>query len=277
LKLKYNLPFADEMEIKWVYYQYLDYQKTFSHFCKISGSNKNKLSKIIEDSSNPLKKNYDKNKNNKDKILLENYNNNNKNIKIKQKSEISNNEEQTNLTNILYKIMNDNPENWKIDINGKVNLSDYQNIRRKLLTQAQLSWRSGRHQDAKIIMAKSRRYKDEINFLLKNKKIEVFVKNNENNLLTNMISKKENFLDLHGLNYAEAEMITKKKLKDILERKNYGGLDENKTFTLTVVTGKGNHSQGKKAVLLPKLAEFLSKTSFDHKVEWTNGIIKIFV
>lgn len=278
LKLKYNLPFIDEVELKWVYYQYLDYQMTFSHFCKISISNKNKLSKIIENSSNPLKKNHDKIKNNKEKISQGNFININNDIKPKkQKSEIFPPEENTNFTNSLYKIMNDKPENWNMDSSGKINLNEYQNIRRKLMTQAQLSWRSGRHQDAKVIMAKARRYKEEINFLLKNKKVEVFMKNNENNSLMNMISKKENFIDLHGLNYAEAEIITKKKLKDIIERKNSGRLDEDRTFTLTIVTGKGNHSQGGKAVLLPKLADFFSKSSFDHKVEWQNGIIRIFV
>ena len=126
-------------------------------------------------------------------------------------------------------------------------------------------------------MAKAKRYKEEINILFKTKKLEVFLRNNETNGLLNMINKKENFIDLHGLNYEESKILTNKKINDIKKKKNNGLLSDSQTFVLTIITGVGNHSLGNRPILLPKLAEYFRNHTYKHKIDYSSGVIKIFI
>jgi DNA-nicking Smr family endonuclease len=126
-------------------------------------------------------------------------------------------------------------------------------------------------------MAKAKRYKEDINMLLKNKKLEVFLRNNENHNILNMINKRQNFIDVHGLNYEESKIFIKKKIKDIKYNKDEGNLDPSKEFCLTIITGKGNHSVGHRPVLLPKLHNYFSNNGSKPLTDWNNGIIKVYI
>jgi len=124
-------------------------------------------------------------------------------------------------------------------------------------------------------MAKAKRYKEDINYLLKNKKLEIFLRNNEHHGILNMINKRENFIDVHGLNFEEAKILISKKIGDIKKKKMDGTLDESRRFCLSIITGVGNHSVGNKPVLMPKLNKYYS--NYDCKTDWQNGIVKVFI
>lgn len=173
--------------------------------------------------------------------------------------------------------MSEKPKNWNIE-NGfdKISVSEYQQIRKKLIWQAQMAWRSGRHQDAKIIMAKASRYKQDIGRLLEQKKIGTFMKNNSLNSM-GVFSNKEAAVDLHGLSCDEAKLIIHKKIKDISERRNYGMLSDSHKFVLNIITGRGSHSNNNQPVLLPRLTEYLKQNRHQIKVDQSNGIIKVFL
>ncbi len=153
-KLILAFPSADETDIKWVYYQYMDYKTCFNYFLEKGGDmsltkiSNNKLSQLIKNNENSLKINEYKTAQNK-------------NTKIKSSethiclanqkrflSTPSGSSKENSITNNFYKIINEIPQNWQFENNGQFNLSDYQELRKKLLNQAQLAWRSGRHQDA---------------------------------------------------------------------------------------------------------------------------------
>jgi len=155
------LPSVEEAEIKWVYYQYMDYTATFNYFLTLSGetpiaNNKNKLSKILKAEENNTKLNQYKSSKIKDV--------NNNNIRNPDPLKSSNNSKkflssssnsgsnENSFTNNLYKIINENPQNWRFENYGKFSLNDYQNIRKRLIYQTQLAWRSGRHQDAMVLL-----------------------------------------------------------------------------------------------------------------------------
>jgi DNA-nicking Smr family endonuclease len=171
---------------------------------------------------------------------------------------------------MLTKIISDNPNSWKID--NDINVEDYQQIRRKLLFQAQLAWRSGRHKDAKIIMAKARRYKLEINKLVESRKINIFMRNNRDNNIINMINNREHYIDLHGLNYEEAKIIVLKKISDIKAKQDNGIIT---SMILNIITGVGHHSKNNQPVLLPRLQAMLKQNK--HHIKIMNGIIKVFL
>ncbi len=122
-------------------------------------------------------------------------------------------------------------------------------------------------------MAKAKRYKEDINMLLRNKKLEIFLRNNEHIGILNMINKRENFIDVHGLSYEEAKILVSKKISDIKNKKNDGTLS--RRFCLSIITGVGNHSVGNRPVLLPKLNKYFS--NYACKTDWQNGIIKVFI
>lgn len=255
-KLYKNFPLTDEFELKWVYYQYMDYNETFKYF-KSAGKRKGNLdldSLRISTNENTQT-------------------NNNSNSNPNTNNNTSSN--QSDLPSILYKIISEKPSSWKIETNCKnINISEYQTIRRKLIWQAQMAWRSGRHKDATVIMAKARRYKQEINSLLKNKKIDLFMKNNS---IMNCINNREDLIDLHGLNYEESKMLLNKKISDINRRKVTGSLDPTKKFVLNVITGVGNHSKDNKSVLLMKIPILLKSMNLGIKVDQDRGTIRVFL
>jgi hypothetical protein len=121
-------------------------------------------------------------------------------------------------------------------------------------------------------MAKARRYKQEINKLVESKKINIFMKNNRDNNIINMINNREHYIDLHGLNYDEASVIVLKKISDIKAKKDSGMIT---SMVLNIITGVGHHSKGGVAVLFPKLQMLLKQKGCQFKPD--NGIIKIFL
>jgi len=124
-------------------------------------------------------------------------------------------------------------------------------------------------------MAKAKRYKEDINMLLRSRKLEIFLRNNEHHGILNMINKRENFIDVHGLSYDEAKILVSKKVSDIKKKKNEGIIEESRPFCLSIITGVGNHSVGNRPVLLPKLNHYFK--NFDCKADWQNGILKVFI
>jgi hypothetical protein len=261
-----NFPFTEEFEIKWVYYQFMDYFETYKYFSQgENNSKKNVLENIISSARNDNNNSSSKSFYSSDKITSTN-----KNTTLKSSS--------PDLSNILYKIISEKPMNWKIENNIKnININDYQDIRRKLIWQAQLAWRSGRHQEAKVIIAKARRYKQEINSLLENKKISLFMKNNENNSTMNFFNNKENFIDLHGLSYEESKIIINKKISDIKRKKNLSDINPGSKFILNIITGVGHHSKNNQPVLLPRLSAFLKRSNYKVKAESERGVIKVYL
>lgn len=270
LKLVKNFPFNDEFEIKWVYYQFMDYHETYKYFSKKSGK-KNLFEKENGDKNNNSNINSYFNDNHKNTSLKQNNNSNNYNSNTKST-------QNNPISSMLFQIISEKPSKWKIDdTSHKVNLNDYQSIRKKLLWQAQLAWRQGRHQDAKVIIAKARRYKQEIDGLLKNKKISLFVKSNQENFLVNCINNRENIIDLHGLSYDESKIIINKKIYDVEKKRVEGILDPSQRFVLNIITGVGHHSKNNQPVLLPKLSAYLKRMNYKIKLEVDKGIIKVFL
>lgn len=254
-KLSKQFPFEDEFTLKWIYYQYMNYNQSYNYL-----SQKNKVSyglKSIVDSidqsksSKPIEK------------PKQNYSYSNSNPEAKKRSRI------------ISSIISENPSNWRFRKEDNVNIADYQSIRRQLIIQAQHAFASKRYQEANAIMAKARRYKQEINQLMERKKIATFMKNNEHLYNENLFNDNHHIVDLHGLSLEESKMVVSKKCRDLLEKKENEDINR---ITLCLITGKGSHSKDKIPVLLPGLTAWIkSKTRFKHKIDDYNGIIKIFL
>ena len=128
---------------------------------------------------------------------------------------------------IISKIISQNPEKWKLEDNmDKINLKEYQNIRKKLIIQAHKAYASRKYQDAQVIMAKARRYKQEINKIMEKKKINLFMKNNKEHAIGNLYNKNEHVIDLHGLSLEESKMIIKKKFSTLSKQKESEDIDK---------------------------------------------------
>ena len=254
-KLSKQFPFEDEFTLKWIYYQYMNYNQSYNYL-----SQKNKVSyglKSIVDSidqsksSKPIEK------------PKQNYSYSNSNPEAKKRSRI------------ISSIISENPSNWRFRKEDNVNIADYQSIRRQLIIQAQHAFASKRYQEANAIMAKARRYKQEINQLMERKKIATFMKNNEHLYNENLFNNNHHIVDLHGLSLEESKMVVSKKCRDLLEKKENEDINR---ITLCLITGRGSHSKDKIPVLLPGLTAWIkSKTRFKHKIDDYNGIIKIFL
>ena len=254
-KLSKQFPFEDEFTLKWIYYQYMNYNQSYNYL-----SQKNKVSyglKSIVDSidqsksSKPIEK------------PKQNYSYSNSNPEAKKRSRI------------ISSIISENPSNWRFRKEDNVNIADYQSIRRQLIIQAQHAFASKKYQEANAIMAKARRYKQEINQLMERKKIATFMKNNEHLYNENLFNDNHHIVDLHGLSLEESKMVVSKKCRDLLEKKENEDINR---ITLCLITGRGSHSKDKIPVLLPGLTAWIkSKTRFKHKIDDYNGIIKIFL
>ena len=254
-KLSKQFPFEDEFTLKWIYYQYMNYNQSYNYL-----SQKNKVSyglKSIVDSidqsksSKPIEK------------PKQNYSYSNSNPEAKKRSRI------------ISSIISENPSNWRFRKEDNVNIADYQSIRRQLIIQAQHAFASKKYQEANAIMAKARRYKQEINQLMERKRIATFMKNNEHLYNENLFNDNHHIVDLHGLSLEESKMVVSKKCRDLLEKKENEDINR---ITLCLITGRGSHSKDKIPVLLPGLTAWIkSKTRFKHKIDDYNGIIKIFL
>ena len=154
-------------------------------------------------------------------------------------------------------------------------IDDYNSIRKKLIYQARLAFTNKKYQDAKAIMAKVRRYKQEVNKILDKKKIRDFIQNNRHLSFQNLFNTKEHYIDLHSLSVEESKLILQKKL---LQMTKYMENNEVKSMTLCIIVGVGSHSKNKTPVLLPKLSSWLSN-GLDYKVKLDEqqGIIKVLL
>ena len=64
--------------------------------------------------------------------------------------------------------------------------------------------------------------------------------------------RRNNEIDLHGLNVQESKYIIDKKIKSLKEKKMENKI---KTISLTIIIGTGSHSAGHWPVLYPNLLE----------------------
>ena len=252
-KLSKQFPFEDDFTLKWIYYQYMNYNQSYNYL-----SQKNKVSyglKSIVDSIDQTKSN--------------------KQIEKPKQNYSYSNPEAKKRSRIISSIISENPSNWRFRNEDNVNIADYQSIRRQLIIQAQHAFAAKRYQEANAIMAKARRYKQEINQLMERKRIATFMKNNEHFYNENLFSDNHHIVDLHGLSLEESKMVVSKKCRDLLEKKENEDINR---ITLCLITGRGSHSKDKIPVLLPGLTAWIkSKTRFKHKIDDYNGIIKIFL
>ena len=195
---------------------------------------------------------------------------------IEEEEENKANEEEKRNYELISKIISQNPEKWKLeDSMDKINLREYQNIRKKLILQAHVAYASRKYQDAQVIMAKARRYKQEINKIMEKKKINLFMKNNKEHAIGNLYNKNEHVIDLHGLSLEESKMIIKKKFKTLSKKKELENIDK---IILVIITGVGKHSKNYKPVLLPGLISWIeNKSNYRFKVDENNGIIRVII
>ena len=154
-----------------------------------------------------------------------------------------------------------------------ININEYQNIRKRLIYQALKSYSSKKYQDASAIMARAKRYKQEINKIKEKKKVYIFMKNNKEHALCNLYNKNEYYIDLHGLSLEESKMIINKLIKTLYMKKEKTNI---KNMTLVIIVGVGKHSKNNKPVLLPGLISWLEiKNNYRFKVDNYNGIIRV--
>ena len=195
---------------------------------------------------------------------------------IEEEEENKANEEEKRNYELISKIISQNPEKWKLeDSMDKINLREYQNIRKKLILQAHVAYASRKYQDAQVIMAKARRYKQEINKIMEKKKINIFMKNNKEHAIGNLYNKNEHVIDLHGLSLEESKMIIRKKFSTLSKQKESEDIDK---IILVIITGVGKHSKNYKPVLLPGLISWIeNKSNYRFKVDENNGIIRVIL
>ena len=269
-KLSKVFPLEDEFTIKWVYYQYMDYNASYQHLSKKNGNKSSNLKNLINSSN--------------DKNIFY-FDNNLKPISIykeiddeeeEEEEEDNANPEERRNYEMISKIISQNPEKWKLDENMEnININEYQNIRKRLIYQALKSYSSKKYQDASAIMARAKRYKQEINKIKEKKKVYIFMKNNKEHALCNLSNKNEYYIDLHGLSLEESKMIINKLIKTLYMKKEKANI---KNMTLVIIVGVGKHSKNNKPVLLPGLISWLeNKNNYRFKVDNYNGIIRILL
>ena len=268
-KLSKVFPLEDEFTIKWVYYQYMDYNASYQHLSKKNGNKSSNLKNLINSSN--------------DKNIFY-FDNNLKPISIYKEIDDEEEEEEEDNANpeerrnyeMISKIISQNPEKWKLDENMEnININEYQNIRKRLIYQALKSYSSKKYQDASAIMARAKRYKQEINKIKEKKKVYIFMKNNKEHALCNLSNKNEYYIDLHGLSLEESKMIINKLIKTLYMKKEKANI---KNMTLVIIVGVGKHSKNNKPVLLPGLISWLeNKNNYRFKVDNYNGIIRILL
>ncbi len=266
-KLSKSFPLEEEFIIKWVYYQYMDYNSSYQHLSKKNGNKSSGLKNLINSSVDKNVFYFDNCK--KPKSIY-------KEIDDEEEEEEENkaNPDEKRNYEIISKIISQNPEKWKFDENMEnININEYQNIRKRLIYQALKSYSSKKYQDAHAIMARAKRYKQEINKIKEKKKVYIFMKNNKEHALGNLYNKNEYYIDLHGLSLEESKMIINKIFKTLSNKKEK---DNIKNMTLVIIVGVGKHSKNNKPILLPGLISWLEiKNNYRFKVDNSNGIIRI--
>ena len=228
-KLISQFPSEDVYKIKLVYYSFMDYKSTFDYFDNKEGTKNLKLKTLFNSISN---KNY------------KDYNNPSKKIKknIALKSDVEKRRYDT-----LKKILENKPTNWKFEEDKNINEKDFITIRNRLYSEAKNFFGCGKFKEGQLLLSRAKRYQQEIEQIARNRGIKQFFNNNSYNN-----NSKE--IDLHGLTVEESKLIINKKIEQLREKKD----DSNsKSISLTIITGTGSHSQGNRAVLFPKLKEWL--------------------
>ena len=251
-----KFPLIDEFTVKWVYFQYMDFNESKKY---LSQQSKQK-SDIFESKNTNLNNNCTINK--VETEFVE--------INKKKKKNLKSNYNNDNLTSTLYNIISNKPVGWNFEsINSDdINLNNYREIRKKLILYARRAWMLGRPQDAKIIMAKANRYKIEFGNLLEKRKINLFIRNNQNYIE----NKNETTIDIHGLNFEESKILIRKKVNDI--KMNKGNIAN---YSINIITGVGNHSENLQPVLLPRLSTYFKEVGIKYRVNMDHGIIKLIL
>jgi len=251
LNLKKLFPLIEEFTIKWVYYQFMDFKES---------------KKYLLQQSTLVTNTFEQKSSSKCEMANEQF------IEIKRKDRESQSKGKENLVSELYNIISNKPVSWKIEETNScdLNLNNYKEIRRNRILYARRAWALGRHQDARVIMAKANRYKIEFSNLIEKRKLNIFTRNNQYNI--NCSS--EANIDLHGLNYEESKILIKKKILDIKSEISKGNIQK---FSLNIITGVGNHSNNFEPVLLPKLTSYLKEQGYKIKINKEQGNIKVLI
>ena len=251
-KLIKHFPLEEEFKIKLVYYQYMNYHMTYKYFSKKDDTKNIGLKALLNSKNNNFT--YDKNAEVK-KYNNKKPNNNYENLEEKRQFEI------------FKKIIDKKPINWKLEEDKNYNLNDYMAVRKRLITEAKNAYANQKYKNGQILMAKAKRYKQEIDKIYKNNKIQQFAQNNEN--------RNNNEIDLHGLNVQESKYIIDRKIKSLKEKMIEYNL---KNISLTIITGTGSHSVGHKPILYPNLLDWLkNREKLSVKGEKSKGIIFVTI
>ena len=261
MRLFKMFPFEDEFTIKWVYYQYMNFNLSYRYLYKKNNKKVNYgLHAIIDNNDQPPSLSSSSSSYQQPQHQMNNTNNNNNN--------------NTHHNKILYRIINENPSQWKFaNDNASINIREYQCIRHRLIREAQKAHAMKKHTQANAIMAKANRYKQEINNLIEKQKLNEFFKNNYD---VNINDISPNILDLHGMSLDESKLILKHKLTHLQKQKQLNDITQ--TTTLTIITGKGNHSYQNIPILFPGIVKYLSaNTNFKFKSNESQGVIKVYI
>ena len=254
-KLIKHFPLEEEFNIKLVYYQYMNYQMSYKYF-----SNKDDVKivglKSLLDSLNK-KKSFSYSRG----CEVKKYN------KSKKPVNKFENTEKKRQYELFKRIIDKKPVNWKLEEDKNYNLNDFMEVRKRLIIEARNSYSNQKFQNGNILMAKAKRYKQEIDKIYKNNKIQQFAQNNEN--------RNNNEIDLHGLNVQESKYIIDAKIKSLKQKKIENNL---KSISLNIITGRGSHSMGHIPVLFSNLIEWLrKKEKISPKGDLDKGIIFVTI
>ena len=253
-KLIKHFPLEEEFKIKLVYYQYMNYQMTYKYFSKKDDTKNVGLKSLLNSSNDKYNFSYNRN------AQVKRYNNK------KPVNKYQNLEEKRQFE-IFKKIIDKKPINWKLEEDKNYNLNDYMAVRKRLIIEAKNAYGNKQYKNGQILMAKAKRYKQEIDKIYKNNKIQQFAQNNEN--------RNSNEIDLHGLNVQESKYIIDRKIKSLKEKKIENNL---KSLSLTIITGTGSHSVGHRPVLYPSLLDWLrNRDKLSVKGEISKGMIFVTI
>jgi len=228
-KLISQFPSEEVYNIKLVYYSFMDYKSTFEHFDNKDGTKNLKLRTLINSISNKNYKDYK-------------YSPKKTKKKAKLKSDVEKNRYDT-----LKKILENKPTNWKFEEDKNINEKDFIIIRNRLYREAKNFFANRKYKEGQLLLSRAKHYQQEIEQIAKSRGLKQFFNNNSYNN-----NSKE--IDLHGLTVEESKLIINKKIEQLREKKDEYNL---KSISLTIITGTGSHSQGNRAILFPKLKEWL--------------------
>ena len=238
VKLIKQFPNEEEYNIKLAYYSYMDYKLTFDYFDSKDGTKNLALKNLLNSSNNKII--------NKDYIPQKKIKKN-----IKKKSEIEKHRYAT-----LKNILENKPDNWKLEEDKNINEKEFIFIRNRLYREAKNFFANKKFREGQLLISRAKRYQQEIEQIAKNRGIKQFFNNNNYNN-----NSKE--IDLHGLHVEESKLIINKKIEQLRNKKEEDNL---KSISLTIITGIGSHSETQGGILFPEL-KFWLKNKNKIKVE----------